>query len=328
MSASIHILCAGSNLKKTDLIVSGLASNRLRLFPAATAIEDAGYKLSMGDNIPADADLVIVGKLITVDISHRLPSWLRQLREFAASGGKVAIEYTDHHLAIPSPQSPFYAEANHLAHSYIVPSGAMKELMSDSYGRPTYIVEDRLEYPVLPPKSPQHRSGMVLWFGHESNIEFLSNLIDTWPGIKKIKTLLVVSGKSANSLLTSYPYRERPTVNVQCLEWSPQALVLAARQADVALIPSDTSSHKQFASSNRLVTSLALGLPTLATTLASYREFQGCFTDLSSPQAQQVLAKPEEGISGVKLFQEKYLDRFTDAAITECWRTTLSSLLS
>jgi hypothetical protein len=324
----IHFLNRLEGADHEVLRQSVLASDRLRTLPALLGARSLGWNITSGETVANATDLVVVSKIGGWEIDRRETAWLSEISLSKRTGARIAVDYTDHHLASASAQSSFYRRALELADQIIVPSNAMKNELHDVTKVPISIVEDRLEYPPIPPKAVKEGANTALWFGHESNIEFLSNLIDTWPEIRKIKTLLVVSGKGANSLLTSYPYRERPTVNVQCLEWSPQALVLAARQADVALIPSDTSSHKQFASSNRLVTSLALGLPTLATTLASYREFQDCFTDLSSPQAQQVLAKPEEGISGVKLFQEKYLDRFTDAAITECWRTTLSSLLS
>lgn len=66
-------------------------------------------------------------------------------------------------------------------------------------------------------------------------------------------------------------------------EWSIDTMREAAQQSDVCLIPSDTQDPRKMAvSANRLITALALGLPTAADRLESYAEFGEYFTDIRS----------------------------------------------
>ena len=63
VTLAIHILCAGNEVSVDSLSNSVLASDRLRLAPAAQAARESNFSLSMGDNIPHHADIVLVGKL-------------------------------------------------------------------------------------------------------------------------------------------------------------------------------------------------------------------------------------------------------------------------
>ena len=105
LTLAIHILCAGNEVSVDSLATSALASDRLRLAPAAQAIQESNFSLSMGDHISHHADIVLVGKLKTHEITNCQPRWLQQLYEVAGGGGNIVVDYTDHHMAISSPQS-------------------------------------------------------------------------------------------------------------------------------------------------------------------------------------------------------------------------------
>ena len=285
-------------------------------------------KLTIGDNIPVTADAVLVGKLGTYQIEIRQPKWLAQLNRFSQAGGAVIADYTDHHIAIRSKQSSFYRELLEIAHLLITPSESMKAQLSANLDTLVHVIEDRLEFGGLPPKDPENYSNTVLWFGHESNLIFLSNLVLEWPDSLSDKTVLIVSGKGGDALLKHHLDGKKVKINLQYLEWSITTLMLAARRADVAVIPSDGGSYKQYASNNRLVSSLTLGLPTVATPLPSYREFKDCFADLSRPEGEATLSRPDLGVSGVRLFQKHYMQRFSEQAIVESWQKAFSEHLA
>ena len=327
LSLVIHILCAGHEVSVAKLADSRMASDRLRLVPAALAVQQSGLNLTVGDDIPSDADIVLVGKLKTYGIEVRQPRWLKQLHDFSLRGGYIVLDYTDHHLAITSPQSGFYSEVIGITNRLVVPGQAMKEVLSDQCEVPINVVEDRLEFGPLPPKLPEQYSDTALWFGHGSNLKFLAQLIQDWPSTAA-KNLLILSGKGGDDLLRQYLSGKSVRIGLQYMEWSINSLLLAARRADVAVIPSNTDSHKKYASSNRLITSLTLGLPTVATTLPSYSEFRDCYADLGSHEGRATLAEPERGISGVRLFQENYMYRFLDEQIVQSWNRVFATCLN
>ena len=231
-------------------------------------------KLTIGDNIPVTADAVLVGKLGTYQIEIRQPKWLAQLNRFSQAGGAVIADYTDHHIAIRSKQSSFYRELLEIAHLLITPSESMKAQLSASLDTLVHVIEDKLEFGGLPPKDPENYSNTVLWFGHESNLIFLSNLVLEWPDSLSDKTVLIVSGKGGDALLKhNLDGKKSNKINLQYLEWTITTLMLAARRADVAVIPSDGGSYKQYVSvskNRRVQTSNTSFLPTVA----MFRRFQ------------------------------------------------------
>ena len=308
-----------------ELSNSLFASVRVRLAPAAEAATQLNLRLSAGDNIPPHTDIVLVGKLFAHQIDERRPKWTAQLTDFSNAGGSIIVDYTDHHLAIPSPLSPFYSDIMGMTDRLTVASQAMREVLREQFGVPIELVEDRLDFEPLPPKLPQHYSNTALWFGQRTNLKILARLIEAWPDYASSQTLLILGGATDDALLSKYLSGKTVSIDLQFLPWSTDALLLAARRADIAVIPSSLRSHKQFASSNRLVTSLTLGLPTVATPIPSYLEFKDCFAPFGTTHSEAVLKDPSQGVSGVQRFQEKYVRRFSHHAVIEAWKTVLAN---
>ena len=325
MTASIHILCAGESVSLDELSNSSFASVRVRLAPAAEAATQLNLRLTAGDDIPPHTDIVLVGKLFAHQIDARRPRWTAQLTDFSNAGGSIIVDYTDHHLAIPSPLSPFYSDIMGMTNRLTVASQAMRAVLREQFEMPIDLIEDRLDFEPLPPKLPQNFSKTALWFGQRTNLKILARLIEAWPDYASTKTLLILGGATDDALLGKYLAGKTVHVDLQFLPWSIDTLLLAARRADVAVIPSSLRSHKQFASSNRLVTSLTLGLPTVATPIPSYLEFKDCFAPFGTTHSEAVLKDPSEGASGVRHFQEQYVQRFSHRAIVEAWKTVLAN---
>ena len=105
------------------------------------------------------------------------------------------------------------------------PSESMKAQLG--WPRHTCVIEDKLEFGVFP-KGSENYSNTVLWFGHESNLIFLSNLVLEWPDSLSDKTLLIVSGKGGDALLRHHLDGKKVKINLQYLEWSITSLMLAA----------------------------------------------------------------------------------------------------
>jgi hypothetical protein len=97
-------------------------------------------------------------------------------------------------------------------------------------------------------------------------------------------------------------------------------MVDVSSDADLCVIPSDSSDpRKAGASSNRLLSALALGLPTAATPIPSYAEFSDYFVDIKSDPFS--LSEPE--LSGlcalIKLAQANILEQYSREAVGRQW---------
>ena len=307
---------------------SVLASDRLRTLPALLAARSLGWNITSGETVAKATDLVVVSKIGDWEIDRCEAAWLSEIRLSKITGARIAVDYTDHHLASASTQTSFYRRALELADQIIVPSDAMKNELHNVTKVPISVVEDRLEYPPMPPKAVKGGANTALWFGHQSNLLFLANYLENWPSRAVNTTLLVVCVAGGEVLLGEYLTGKNIHLSIRYLPWSISSLALAARQADVVVIPSDLTSHKRYASTNRLVTSLALGLPTVATPLPSYVEFEGCFANLGEARGDSTIVSPEKGLDGVRRFHERYLPRFSDQNIIRNWKEALTTSLS
>ena len=72
-------------------------------------------------------------------------------------------------------------------------------------------------------------------------------------------------------------------------------MIVAAKHCDLCIIPSDPNDpRKAGVSSNRLLTALALGLPTAADMMDSYKPYAQFFTDIRGPEFSQLLQDPTQ----------------------------------
>ena len=135
--------------------------------------------------------------------------------------------------------------------------------------------------------------------------------------------LVVISAPETIKILEKYPYKIRPSVNIKFAHWSQKAVLEASKQVDYCVLPSDLQSPKRFASNNRLIAALALGLPTIATAIASYSEFSDFFAEERTEAARQVIKNPATLLESVATFQETHLEKFELKNIMQMWRSLL-----
>ena len=329
MSKHLHLLIPGVNVDPNSLSNHTLASARLRLGPACRSITDQDVRITAGDQCPNEVSTLLVGKIGGADIEQRSRLWLDTLTAQKRTNCRVVLDYTDHHLTTNSVMTPFYKTAIGLADTIAVPTTALAEVLKTEIGVGTDItvVEDFLEYPFIAPKQCQAESPRGLWFGHPSNAEFLAKLIDNWPLISSAGQpsceLLIVSTKATLDVLQRYPFRKPPPLKISFTPWSTASVQAAAKDCDFAVIPSDPNSPKRFASNNRLITALALGLPTAATPIPSYQEFSNYFSPLDSREASNLLANPVDFHPRISDFQRGAQKRFSEQALLDRWREVL-----
>jgi hypothetical protein len=326
MTTTTHILIGGPNQSASELRASALASARLRLAVAATAAQELDHSVSIGEQCPERLDRLIVGKIGANDIEERQHKWLSLIEQCKGLRVPVILDYTDHHLANNSVMTAFYRAASELADIICVPTKALQSALAEEFEIQSRIavVPDLLEYePVKPKDKLVNAKPVGLWFGHPTNATFLAQFIDSHRQELEGHSLNLVSSSQTLDLLQRYKFSQTPTVRITAFAWSVPAVAQAAQASDYCIIPSDCESPKRYASNNRLVTALALGLPTLATALPSYSEFGDYFAAIGSPEENQFLNCFDVGRGGSESFQQNHLHTFTLPELAKQWRALL-----
>jgi len=321
----LHIFLAGDNVSLEQLRGSSLASARLRIVPAADAALRRGFTISIGDVCPAITTTALVGKIGAANISKRQDLWLKQIRALEAAGHKAILDYTDHHLETQSVMRDFYEQSIKACSETVTPTSFLTDALATCDDSKTYsTVHDLLEYPVVEPANIDGRQAKTgVWFGHPSNAQFLAQFIDEHSALLKQQHLMVVSSEQTISILKRYRYKNTPSVSVKFIAWSMAAVLNAAKSADYCIIPSDTASPKRFASNNRLITALALGLPTIATPIPSYTEYSDFFTSDRAEQIKALIKDPSSMHNRLKEFQANHASKFSAPAIMHSWVNVL-----
>lgn len=325
----LHFLTAGRNLSVQELACNVLASVRLRLAPGVRAAGQLGFSVSAGDFIPPNASHIFVGKIVKVDYENRRKSWTNQIIEKKTAGCFVALDYTDHHLKAESLLSSFYKSVMGYADAIVVPNQYLAQsLRSESQVRaPIHVIEDPVECGVKPPIHLRglHKHRRALWFGHDSNLPFLLSYLAVWPEEAPAQ-LDIVTSKEALGLIANSKVSSPRVIDVTFHEWTIHKVEELAQESPICIIPSDTQTHKSFASANRLVTSLVLGLPTVATAIPSYEEFAPYFYRLGSDEERDAFKNPEGLLDQITEFQRKFAKRFSMETATANWAALFTKL--
>lgn len=320
----LHWLIPGLTSKETSTLKnSSLASVRLRCFPSICAAVNLGWTISFGEIVPPHPSVVIVGKIGSNSLSSRQPYWLSQIADVRKIA-KVYVDYTDHHLGFQSEMSDFYRQVFSLIDGAITPSSSMKDLLSQFWVGPINRIEDPIEIALQPPKVVASNPITLLWFGHSSNIHFLVDFLrDGFCSADQIR-LIVLSNEVGLDFFLKSSIISAAQIEIQLAIWSLEIMVEAATHADACIIPSNlTSDQKIGASSNRLLTALALGLPVAADNVLSYLPFSKYYCDIRSHKFRDLLKNPLMFKSTVDNAQIKVLPAYSLGAIEKDWETFL-----
>ncbi len=303
--------------------MSNLASVRLRTVVGYRAAEKDGATCTLNDGDKASrADVIIVGKIDTVTDPDRARRWREHLKRSKAARIKIIIDYTDHHLAIPSVTADFYTEALSLADLVVCSSHQLRRYLESHVTCKIEVIEDPIEVPIIPPKHRLGERKTFLWFGHSTNIEpLLHCLIDFFDVGDEARVIV---------LTNLYPLPEDITnlldlpnlanIEINIISWSTETLVEATSLSDFCIIPADLANpRKNGASSNRLLTALALGLPTLASPLPSYEPYSSAFFNLEKATFKASLRATQIDTSPISRIQQQIATSHTKECIAKAW---------
>lgn len=314
-----------------NLLNSNLASVRMRLGIVSENSEKMMFNFTFGDLIPANTDIIIVGKIGSdCKKNGRENLWLNQLIHFRESSKMIILDYTDNILGnILSPMHDFYKKIINLCDKVVVPSGKMVDLLSGYFEGQISIIEDPLEIQIMPPKKISIPHDLtLLWFGHGTNISFLLDYLCN-SQICNLKFKLIVLSNSYGIEVVQANYEKfKSKTSLYTKQWSLENMVKAVALSHACIIPAGVdSSAKMGASSNRLITALGLGLPVSADNLDSYLPFVDYYHQMRASPLSDFVDKYAFYNEKVHLAQSDIVPSFTKENILKKWEKLFKDLI-
>jgi len=314
---TIHWLVPYDNPSLDIILNSNLASIRLRL---GCLLRQKNYEVTFGNNIPNNLCALVIGKIGASNGNIRENLWINQIEHQKKLGTKIILDYTDDHLNFKSPMTSFYERSLPYINAAIASSPFLADRLKQKIKCFIEIIPDAIEVPIFKPKIKENISRNIFWFGHASNINYLIMFINKWRNLKRATTLFILTNEQGLVIFNQTKFNIDKNLSIQLGIWSIEAMLATSQICDLIIIPSDQSDPKKLgASSNRLITALALGLPTAAGTIDSYKEYNQYFTDIDSEKFIELIDNPDRFHNQVSEAQYKIIPQFTKEVIGGKW---------
>ncbi len=324
----IHWLTPGNYNAPNEILFSNLASVRMRIGLVAKYASNSDLIFSAGDIIPVGADVIVIGKIGSDCKSGREKLWLNQIFEATKLSKTIILDYTDNHLGDKfSPMHNFYKNILKFCNKAVVPSLVMQRMLTNFFENNIFIIEDPIEVkPIVPRKPIINDVVTLLWFGHGSNIAYLLDYLKNDSICDIDLNLVVLSNKYGLDMMRGYKTTANKKINFHLENWSLQTMINASNYCQGCIIPSgiDTVS-KSGASSNRLITAFALGLPVSADMLGSHIPFEKYFHNIKESPISEFINKINYYHECVKSAQKDVVPLFDDDLIFKKWYELFAS---
>ncbi len=319
----VAFLVNGLGQSLETLKQSNLASVRMRVCLAAEAFESLGAEVLFVDGSPPlSTTHIFVSKPDFLLDSGRLARWTQAVESVSKSGGRVIVDFCDNHLTKPGPRKDFYEWLLPLATRVICNSAVNAGAVLEKTKAPTAVIEDPIEYEARLPKRSDRPFPTLLWFGHRSNLTYLVDFLahDFHPTIPIKIICLTNQCPIPDELVNHLGQHASPLIDIVFAEWSHLAMQQAAELSDACILPAGIDDEaKAGASSNRLLTALALGLPVAADSLKAYEPFKEFFVDIRGAAFQDFLIDPMNDADRVTRFQKDILPKHSVTATAQDW---------
>lgn len=325
MSKHIHWLLDIEDGSFDAVTKSNMASQRLRAGCMMKRAYTNSAIVTAGKIIGPDADHLIVGKIGTFGMQAKQAQWIESIRTHRRHGKFVTLDFTDNHLDTETEMTSFYTEALELADSVVCSSDHLAAAVGMRFKGPIHAIPDPIEISPIPPKTTAFWPRTILWFGHSSNLPYLVNFLPFLQAQVPIRLIILSDAEGLRALERStVPKPENLLIELRT--WSNDSMISAGAESDCCIIPSDPRDpRKAGVSSNRLLTALALGLPTIASELASYQPFAEYFNPINSNDSINVMIDPSSYSKQVLRAQEEILQQYSTQAVGEQWFNTIIS---
>tara|TARA_B100001093_G_scaffold425122_1_gene418526 strand:+ start:257 stop:1237 length:981 start_codon:yes stop_codon:yes gene_type:complete len=314
----IHWLIPYKIYDKNKITNVNIASVRLR---AGLFLHDLfkDFDVTFNEDISNinEIDILCVGKF-AANRENLLEQWLNYINYLRKNKTKIIFDYTDHHLSKNTLASKFYNKA--LKESdYIVTSSKKLKTHLKSRFKNIIIIEDPIEINMK--KIKKNKKSSFLFFGHQSNLDYLFKLIPLWDTSKEYKLIIQSSDIGLKKIQEQSQFIKKPNnLHIELQNWSVPNMIEAAEQSSGIIIPGDINDdRKNGVSHNRLITSFALGLPVAATKYDSYLEFEHQFADIdNNKEFTNFLINPSLFSSHTKMAQKK-VEKYTAENLALKW---------
>ena len=306
---------------------SDLASTRLRLGTLLKSNNLKQLEVTFGSSIKNNPAMIMIGKpsFLAGDILEDL--WLSQTIKNKTNGSKIILDYTDDHLNNISSTSNFYYQYLPYIDAAVTSSLYLKKALQKHFQGHIEIITDPIEVPISKPHCKTNETVNILWFGHASNIDYLKDIVSQWKDLKTKLILNILTNEDGMIIFKKNQPSIPKNLSINIMRWSRDAMINTAKFCNLCIIPSNPNDLKKAGvSSNRLITALALGLPTAADNLNSYNEFKDYFIDIRSEAFDLLLNHPNNYNHLVTKAQQRIIPNFTQDKIGLEWVKFFSSL--
>lgn len=324
------------------LSVSTVASDRYRTARIARVAAELGAILDIPNAgnlrcLDTEGHALFIGKP-PMRSPETLEKWEGVAQAFSSSGCRVILDYTDHHLGLPEEtlEHFFYSRVWPFVSIFTVPSNAMRKVLvklgvsTDK----TKVIRDPFEFQIRRPIHRKVSPPVGLWFGHPNNAHYLWSWLDSGEGRENVKKLVLVTSAEYLRSMNFTPakwnvFEELGNIQIFPVAWSFDVIPKVVRGVDYGLVLSGASDPTKVGiSSNRLVTSLCLGLPTIASLVDSYMDFESFFIDANNTtQVRDFFGNFDDQFERPAQFQEIHADEFSLHSIDAHWRSLLNEIL-
>jgi hypothetical protein len=331
---NVQWLLDGNPLTIDQVRNSNLASVRMR---AALTMDINENKLSvkLTNNliINKETNILGIGKLSLINDPQQSIKWLKVIKKHKDNGGKVFLDYTDNHLRETNKESELYKAYMEIINEsdFVVTSSTyLENAINKTFNIQTLTIEDPLEVELISPKQIPQSTPTALWFGHASNLEYLFKYLQIEFKPSRKFNIIVMSNiyPFPEELFNNLKMSISPLIVLSILPWNIKNMSLAASKADFCIIPCGIyDERKKGASSNRLITSLALGLPCFADSLLSYEEFTEYFSPLDNESIESFLTNPSIFKDKTLASQTQITKRFSKEKIKNDWKNFFINII-
>jgi hypothetical protein len=237
-----------------------VASSRIRVYAIQPALQRMGVRTKIG--FCSTADILLVQKRLTVDN-------LELARTFRSLGRLVIYDCEDLGAALA------YWAKEDLVHAMFQIANVVttnteefrKEFIKSLNAKTVEIVPDAVDYYLESPVAGAGSTSStlrLLWFGHHANIKLLLpyfSLFETMPDC----SLTVCTGERGRCLVAPYQH-------VRFVPWSVREFPSVLRAFDLTFLPHGGTVAGRAKSSNRMITSIAWGVPAIVSRTPAYEE--------------------------------------------------------
>lgn len=235
------------------------ASSRIRIYSVQAALAARGVECR--NQYWPDADVLLAQKRVTREI-------LAQALAFKAKGGRVVYDCDDLGRALHDwAPAALFKQMLALADVVTTNSTMFQNILLSDFGvKRVAIVPDVVDYYLTAPVSRPVRSGenlRVLWFGNRGNLHLVVKYLRRFLAIPRCELVICTDPNAHLSVFSTPPCAFEP--------WSIERFPEILSSCDLTFLPHDGRLEDRAKSSNRMITSIAWGVPAIISHTPEYR---------------------------------------------------------